>query len=494
MAQARSAHANATEPRVQVIAPAHLGETAIAALRARGIDAREAARHIPGDDVIAWALDAPPTAASAKELAETCAAAAESGRPVCLLAPPPTSKGGARATSERAAALAYLRAHGAVLVHDVDIWLEAVVALVRFGMPRGPQTAIIAPAGSWLEAQALSLVAEAEAAGTRPPIVAGAAGRTSKEEPTDVVLYDPALGAPSANLPGLHIPLIARPELSDGDTALYSARAACGAIDVLGRAAERIAVGLGPAAAKDSATLELNVELRERQLGKLSAGMRVGDHETKTMLSAYGVAITRQGVATTPSAAVKKARAVGYPVELKPWGHDVPTEPAGCPIERGVTSDALVRRAYSAVLAASGKLPAGAQSYDDDPAAATTAMQTGAVIVREPPPLGRDLSVSFVKLSSLGWTVIVDAPGAPQIAAAPAPLRVIDAENLASTIVASRAGDNEPDRRGLANLLRRASHLVVDLDDKLARLELPRVVVGGRGARTVVADAWCQLL
>jgi hypothetical protein len=46
---------------------------------------------------------------------------------------------------------------------------------------------------------------------------------------------------------------------------------------------------------------------------------------------------------------------------------------------------------------------------------------------------------------------------------------------------------------GLANLLRRVSHLAVDLGDRLRSLELARVVVGGRGARTVVADAWCEL-
>ena len=41
-----------TAPRVQVIAPAQLGATAIAALRARGIEAR-AAETPNADDVIA---------------------------------------------------------------------------------------------------------------------------------------------------------------------------------------------------------------------------------------------------------------------------------------------------------------------------------------------------------------------------------------------------------------------------------------------------------
>ena len=464
---------------VQVIAPAGLGTTAVAALRARGIDARianearGAARNDdltvdPGtDDVVAWALDAPPGAAATVELAQLCSRAAAAGRPICLLAPQP--KGSGRAAVERAAALAFLRAHGAALAHDVDAWLEAVVALVRFGMPRGPHAAIVAPAGSWLEAQALALVAEAEALGIRAPKLEAAG--------TDAVLYDPALGPPPDAPPSqpLAIPVIARPELGGDAPALYGARAALAAVDVLGHAAERIEVGLGPAPASASAELDIKRDMLERNLAKLIAGSRIGDHETKLLLSSYGVPVTRQIVATTPSAAVNGARRVGYPVELKPWGPDAATEPGGCPVERGISSDAMVRRGYAAVLAAAGR------------------PGEGAVIVRETPPLGRDLQVAFHKLPHLGWTVVLDAPGAPHIAAAPAPLRLLDAQRLAAAVVASRAGDPEPDRAGLANLLRRASHLVIDLGDRLAKLELPRVIVGGRGARSVVADAWCEL-
>ena len=471
MAQARSV-ASLASARVQVIAPAHLGETAVAALGVRGIEAR-LAESIDGDDLVALALESSPTAAAAVELAATCARAATAGRPICVLVPPP--RGSGRAATERAAALAYLRAHGAALTHEVDAWLEAIVALVRFGMPRGPRTAVIAPAGSWLEAQTLAMISEAELAGVRPPHLAN----DKKAGETDVVLFDPALGPAPAQLPGLHVPVIARGELGEGEACLYGMRGALGAIDMLGRAAERIAVGLGAAPRSERDELAIDSDRLERQLAKL-APSRVGDHETKVLLSAYGVAITRQAVALTPSAAVRAAKRVGTPinVELKPWGHDLPTEPAGCPVERNVTSDALVRRAFSAVLAAAGRAPNSPES---------------AVIVREPPPLGRDLAVQLVHLPALGWTVVLELPGAAQIAAAPAPLRLVDAQALAAAVVASRAADAEPDRAGLANLLRRASHLVVDLDTRITRLELPRVVVGGRGARTVVADAWCEL-
>jgi hypothetical protein len=187
------------------------------------------------------------------------------------------------------------------------------------------------------------------------------------------------------------------------------------------------------------------------------------------------VPITRQAVATTPSAAVKLARKAGYPVEIKPWGHDQLTEPAGCPVEKNVASDAFVRAAFTSILAAANRGPDG-----------------GAVIVRETPPAGREIAVTFLELPALGWTVVLDAPGAGQLAA-PAPLRLLDAQRLAAQIISSRAGDAEPDRVGLANLLRRASHLAVDLAARVTRIELPRVIIGGRGSRTLVVDAALEL-
>ncbi len=454
--------------RVGVIAPASLGATAIAALRARGIEAalHTRADDVPATDVIAWALEALPTPAAAVELAGACTRAAAAGRPICVLAPP--LRGTTRTAIERAAALSYLRAHGAALCHDVDAWLEAIVMLVRYGLPAGPRTAVIAEPGSWLEMQTQIVASELETAGTRALLV-------DNDEPTDVVLHDAAL-PPRTSVAALVVPVAPRGELAQG-AALHGARAALAAIAILGRAAERIAVGLGPAPASASAELGIDAAKLERQTAKLAPYTRLGDHETKVLLSAYGVPITRQAVATTPSAAVKVARKAGFPVEVKPWGHDVPTETAGCPLEKNVTSDALVRAAFTSVLAAAGK-----------------ANQDGAaVIIRESPPAGRELAASLLRLPSLGWTVVLETPGTAQIAAAPAPLRLVDAMALAAQVTSSRAGDAELDRTGLANLLRRVSHLVVDLDQHLLSLELSRIIVGGRGSRTLVVDAHTDL-
>ncbi|HMG55736.1 MAG TPA: hypothetical protein VK601_19690, partial [Kofleriaceae bacterium] len=113
-----------------------------------------------------------------------------------------------------------------------------------------------------------------------------------------------------------------------------------------------------------------------------------------------------------------------------------------------------------------------------------------------PPPAGPSSTTVQPSAGSSSSATDSSRPcggGSAPLAAAPAPLRLIDAQVLAGQVAASRAGDPEPDRTGLANLLRRASHLVVDLGDRIARLDLPRVVIGGRGARTLVVDAATEL-
>jgi hypothetical protein len=117
------------------------------------------------------------------------------------------------------------------------------------------------------------------------------------------------------------------------------------------------------------------------------------------------VPITRQAVATSPSAALRLAAKAGFPVDVKPWGPDVPSERDGCPVERGLASAADVRRAFAAVLAQAGQ-----------------PLDGGAVIVRASPRPGRELRVKIVHLPDLGPTVIVEVPGQPP-EAAPAPLR-----------------------------------------------------------------------
>ncbi len=454
-----------------------LGDDALdvvgACVAARGLGHPQAATtdELAGrvaDGVVAGAwIDAEPAAAAA--LAPAARAAAQASRPLLVLARTPRAR-----AIETAASLAFLRAHGAAVFTDPDAWIEALCLLAAHGAPAGPRTAIVAPDGGYLAAAARTLGPDD---GRRPSW----ASRTDELAPSDVVLIARASWADAAAAPptaALRIPLVERAELIGAapSGALVGLRAALAATTTVGRAVERARAGLGAAGRSARAELEVDEDRLARQLTKLAAGdQRLGDHETKTLLSAYGVAITRQAVATSTSAALRIAAKAGYPVDVKPWGPDVASERGGCPIERDLATAADVRRAFAAVLTRAGQ-----------------PVDSGAVIVRASPAPGREILARIAQLPHLGWTVVVEAPGQPP-EAAPAPLRVADAAALAAVVVATRAGDDEPDRVGLANLLRRASHLTVDHADAIARLELGRIVVGAKGGDTLVVDAEIEL-
>ena len=88
--------------------------------------------------------------------------------------------------------------------------------------------------------------------------------------------------------------------------------------------------------------------------------------------------------------------------------------------------------------------------------------------------------------------MVVDLPGAHEPIAAPAPLREVDAAELARHVEASRAGDLEPDRDSLAQLLLRAAALVADCS-RIEKLEMPRIIAAARGDAAVVVDARVEL-
>jgi hypothetical protein len=442
------------------------------ALETRGVRTRAvASMHEAAANaaVVACCLAEAPSPEQAGELARACERAVRAGAPpVVLTAFPPPSSG--RRLAETAAALAYMQAHGAILCADPDTWLETIVLAYAYPMPAGPRVAVVAPPGSWLSLSAAALAAERASFGSRVPPVHRDAASVG---PVDVVLVDRSEITPSTPDrvgSALVVPVVGRIEnLHGSQISLAGLRQAMEAVSLAGRASQRIRAGLGPADVDDLPDPPPDHERFDRQVSQLDE--RAGDHETKVLLKAYGVNITRQAVATTPSRATSVAKRAGFPVEMKPWSPDAPTEPEGCPVETDLKNAPDVRRAFVAIPKAAGLDPGSP------------------VIVRETPPRGRELRARICQLGALEWTVIVDIGGAPGPIAAPAPLRPIDARELARYVEASRVGDPEPDREALAELLRRASHMVVAHQDVFVSLDLARVIVAPRGQGAVVVDA-----
>jgi len=426
--------------------------------------------------VIGYAPAKPPGRAEAAELARICEAAAHAGRPLVMLAAyaPPSPK----QLRDRILSLAYLRASGAIICRDPDVWLETIVLIAAHGLPDGGQVAVVTPPDSWLSASANAL--SREWLGSQLPTMSGSLDQTGS---VDVALVDSAelsASSPSRLGEAMVVPLMGRVEQLNRDAPvrkrnrvpLVGLRNALLATATAGRLAARIASGLGRASEED-AEFDIDAERFERQLDKL--GERAGDHETKVLLAAYEVKINRQAVATTPSAATRIAKKAGYPVEVKPWGPDIASETDGCPVESGLTTAADVRRAYAAVAKRANLAPGTP------------------VIVRETPPRGREASVDLRRWGPLGWMLILDVSGSNEPVAAPAPMTVGTAMEMARLVEATRSGDAPPDRAALADILVRVSHLANDYASELDSLHLHRVIIGDQGSGAMVVDASANL-
>jgi hypothetical protein len=288
--------------------------------------------------------------------------------------------------------------------------------------------------------------------------------------PADIALVDGGLAMPTPDRVGraLIVPVSARAEMiHEGGATLVGLRAALAAAIACGRHGERMAQGLGPAPLTDLKRLKVDRSRADSVLGV--PGDRLGDHEAKRLLSAYGTAVTRQAVATTPSAAVRYAQTLGWPVEVKPHDANATSEREGGPIVGGVHNAPAVRSAFASVSTAAG-LPVGSP-----------------VIVRATPPAGREVSVRIERVAELGWTAILEL-GSGKVFAGPAPLRRADADEMSLGLESSRAGEAAPDRTSLAELLVRASFAAVDCEGDVESIEMSRVVVGARGEGAIVCD------
>jgi acyl-CoA synthetase (NDP forming) len=79
-----------------------------------------------------------------------------------------------------------------------------------------------------------------------------------------------------------------------------------------------------------------------------------GEHESKQLLAAYGIPVTREAVVTSAAAAVRAADTIGYPVVLKAEGVDHKSD-AGL-VRLGLRSAKEVRAGFTDLSAATGRV------------------------------------------------------------------------------------------------------------------------------------------
>ncbi len=225
----------------------------------------------------------------------------------------------------------------------------------------------------------------------------------------------------------------------------------------------------------------------ERLLANAAArpARRLDEHESKQLLSLYGVPVVEEQDVSSTEEAVAAAQALALPVAVKLLDADIThkTEVGG--VRLNLISEAQVEKAATELLDAGSRL----------------GMDRPRLIVQRSLPQGLELIVGAKADPSFGPVVLVgiggilaDALG--DVVVARAPITPQQAEELLDhlrgrSVFGAVPGRPARDREAACEVIASVSELAAELHPQISEMDLNPLIVGERGA--VVVDALVQL-
>jgi acetyltransferase len=207
------------------------------------------------------------------------------------------------------------------------------------------------------------------------------------------------------------------------------------------------------------------------------------ESESKTLIAAWGIPVSREERVSSAEAAVAAAERIGYPVALKVESPDILHKTEAGIVRLTLRDAAQVRSAYAAVMAA-------AKAYAPDAA-------ISGVLVQEMVEGGMEVILGLSYDAQLGPTILFGSGGVMveaynDVALRRCPVTPAEAREMISEVRGARLlqgfrGRPRGDIEALAAALVRLSHMGVHLDGKLAELDVNPLMVlpEGKGVKAV---------
>ena len=227
---------------------------------------------------------------------------------------------------------------------------------------------------------------------------------------------------------------------------------------------------------------------QEQVTAALSARGRVAfsEQESKELIAAWGIPITREATADSAEAAVAAAETIGYPVALKADSPDILHKTEAGVIRLGLTAAAQVRAAYGDIMSNAAQVaPAGA-------------VINGA-LVQEMVSGGVEVIIGVSYDAQLGPTLLFGVGGVMvevynDVALRLCPITRPEALEMINQVKGSRLlhgfrGTPAADIDALAAALVSVSQLAVNLEGTLAELDINPLMVLPAGQGIKAADA-----
>lgn len=207
--------------------------------------------------------------------------------------------------------------------------------------------------------------------------------------------------------------------------------------------------------------------------------------EAKKLFGLYGMPVARTELAASEDEAVKLANEIGYPVVMKIVSPDILHKSDAKGVKVNIKDDAMVREAYSTILA-------NAKAYKAD-------ARILGVCVQKMENLGTEVILGSVNDSAFGPTVMFGLGGIfvevlKDVTFAVSPVSHSDALKMQSAIrgakiLAGARGEAPRDREAMATTISRYSQMILDLKDEIAESDANPVMVYEDGKGLKVVDA-----
>lgn len=500
------------------------------------LDFTDFARYLLDDDytkVIAGFVEGFKDARKFIELAKL---AAQRGKPIVLIKIG-RSEQGARAARSHTAALTGLDTlydtlvsqYGIIRVQDYDELLEVSQLLAHAPKPAKPGIAVVSHSGgissltadmcgqAGLDLPPLSDRARDGINGVlkgfgwaaNPSDVTGFANSDSFPEIMDYMISEPEVGTlvvASAGADAQAEQVIAQRDRSDkGVVFLWTgSRGATAGLAKLKAAAiptfyvpNRLASGLSSLLRyhswRDRCLAEgfADAPAMDRCQENAMAGLRkpgrltLSEHESKELISAWKVTVTREALAGSADEAVDRAREIGYPVALKVDSPDLLHKTEAGVVRLNLAEDSQVKSAFDEVMS-------NAQAHMEG-------VTVNSVLVQE---MVRDAVEVIVGVSyddQLGPVLLFGTGGVMvevynDVALRLCPINPPEARRMVEEVKGARLlqgfrGRPAADIDALCHTLVQVSHLAVNLEGKLAELDINPLMVLPAGRGVIAADA-----
>ncbi len=211
----------------------------------------------------------------------------------------------------------------------------------------------------------------------------------------------------------------------------------------------------------------------------------VTEHQAKTILSEYGIAVTQEGLAKTKEQAVSIAKRIGYPVAIKVQSPDISHKTEARAVRLNIGSSDELAAAYDEVLA-------NARAYRKD-------ANIEGVLIQEMVKDGVEAILGITNDPLFGPAVMFGLGGifaevlkdvsfrlAP---VTPAMAREMVQEIAGYPVLAGARGKARADIDALVDAIVRLSALAVDMKDQISELDINPLFVFSEGKGVKAADA-----